>query len=144
MRFSIGGCVAKNESIEKEDFLSGTWGFSINIWAISFLFTASITGSTEIFLSADARASGRCVSSAEPASARNSRFLDKANLRRDVIRYPTRASTRAIIMAPPPPPFFPFPVPPNCIPLNIACEMNAKIPTKIIEIISSLTSLFRI
>jgi len=37
-------------------------------------------------------------------------------------------------------PFLLLPPLPNCRVLNIACEMNAKIPTKIIEIISNLTS----
>ena len=113
----------------------------MNICAISFLFTASIVGSSDIFLRADARASGLCVSSADPASARYSRFLDKANLNREEIRKPTRANKRAIIIAHPPS-FLPLPPPPNCIVLNIACEINAKIPTKIIETINNLTSRF--
>jgi hypothetical protein len=83
----IGGCVAKSELREKEDFFSATCGFSMNIWAISFLFTASIVGSTDIFLSAEAK-SQRSVSK----SQRNqhlqgySRFLDKANLKSEEIR----------------------------------------------------------
>ena len=79
----------------KRIFFLCTCGFSINICAISFLFTASIVGSSDIFLRADARASGLWVSSAEPASARYSRFLDNANLNSDEIRSPTSASNKS-------------------------------------------------
>ena len=58
----------------------------MNIWATSFLFTASIVGSADTFRSAEARASGLLVSSAEPASARYSRFLERANLKREASR----------------------------------------------------------
>jgi len=58
----------------------------MNIWATSFLLTASIVGSTDIFLKAEARARGFLVSSADPASARYSRFLERANLKSVAIR----------------------------------------------------------
>jgi len=54
--------------------------------------TASIVGSEETFLSADASDNGLRVSSAEPASARYSLFRERANLKSVARRYPIIAS----------------------------------------------------
>jgi len=86
----------------------------------------------EIFAKAEARARGLCVSSAEPASAKNSLFRDNPNRNKRENTYPTTAR-RKIINAMRP--SFLELDPEKRVVRPTSSATKAKIPTKIIETI---------